>query len=283
MNIIKISSDDFVCTLAADTPASMEVEAGSVVEIHCRSACDRKVGPGPVRADTSNPCTGPIGVRGAKPGQALKFEITRVEAESPGYVASDWDGGMQAVEINDGVVDFHGIRIPADGMMGVLGLAPAEGEWQTMDAGPFGGNMDIKDVAAGATVYMPVFQPGGKFIVGDVHAVMGDGEIGGQGLEAAATVTMRVDIEPEPMSDRIYIRRNDCFMTVGWGEKIEDAVKDASVEMTKIIGNTGVLSEFNARKFLGLAGETLFGQHCCPIKTVRVSVPTKYIPALGEK
>ena len=60
-----------------------------------------------------------------------------------------------------------------------------------MDAGPFGGNMDIRDVAAGASVFLPVARPGGHFVLGDIHAAMGDGEIGGQGLETAATVTLR--------------------------------------------------------------------------------------------
>jgi hypothetical protein len=69
-------------------------------------------------------------------------------------------------------------------------------------------------------------------------------------------------------------------MVIGCAERIEDAVRDAAVAMMKILEGAGVLDEFNAMKFLGLAGETLFGQHCCPIKSVRVSVPLKYVPAL---
>ncbi len=278
--MIEIASDEFVCELGADTPAAVEVAPGSTLRIHCRNAGDRDVGPGPVRAPDANPGTGPVAVTGAQPGAALKFEILDVVPESPGYISAGWKGGSQAVEIRGGAAIFHGIEIPVRAMIGVLGVAPAAGAWNTMDAGPFGGNMDTNDVAPRAAVYLPVFQPGGKFIIGDVHAVMGDGEIGGQGLEVAATVTLRVGVEPEPISDHVYIYRDDRLMIVGAAERVEDAVKDAAVAMMKVIEKAGIMDEFQAMKFLGLAGETLFGQHCCPIKTVRVAVPLKHLPAL---
>ncbi len=277
---IEITSGAFVCDLSADTPAAVEVKPGSTVRVHCRSACDRLVGPGPVRASAANPATGPIAVAGAQPGQALKLEIIHIEPVSPGYVSAGWEGGMQAVEIREGKADFHGIEVPVAPMIGVLGVAPASGSWNTLAAGCFGGNMDTNDVARGATVFLPVFQPGGRFVLGDVHAVMGDGEIGGQGLECAAAVTMRVGVEPRPLTDRVYLVRNDRLMVIGAADKIEDAVRDAAVTMMKIIEDAGILDEFNAMKLLGLAGETLFGEHCCPVKTVRVAIPLEYIPAL---
>ncbi len=283
MKAIRITSERFTCELAAEAAAAHEVPPGSTLRIHCRHANDRNVGPGPVRATAANPGTGPIAVTGAKPGEALKFEILEVVPESPGHVSAGWKGGSQAVEIVDGRAVFHGVRIPIRPMIGVLGVAPASGSWKTMDCGPYGGNMDTNDVAAGATVYIPVFQPGGRFILGDVHAVMGDGEIGGQGLECAAAVTMRVDVEPKPISDHIYLYRDDRLMVIGCAESIEEAVRDAAVAMMKLIENAGIMDEFNAMKLLGLAGETLFCQHCCPIKSVRVAVPLEYLPALRPK
>jgi len=278
--MIEIDSEKFTCELAADAVAAHEVAPGTTLRIHCRNAGDRNIGTGRVRATAANPGTGPIAVTGARPGQALRFEIIEVAPESPGYVSAGWDGGSQAVEIVDRHALYKGLRIPIDPMIGVLGVAPGQGSWNTMDAGPYGGNMDTRDVAAGAAVCVPVFQPGGLFILGDVHAVMGDGEIGGQGLEAAATVTLRVDLEPAPLTDRVYLYRADELMIVGAAERLEDAVRDASVAMMKVIAGATDLDEFSAMKFLGLAGRTLFGQHCCPIKTVRVAVPLSYLPAL---
>jgi len=281
--VIEIASDKYVCEFPAETPAAVEVPAGATLRIHCRGACDRITGVAGDRAPAANPATGPVAVAGATPGQALKVEIIDVEPESPGYVGAGWDGGMQAVEIVAGQAVFHGIEVPIAPMVGVLGVAPAAGAWDTMAAGPYGGNMDTNDIAGDATVYLPVFQPGGRFVLGDVHAVMGDGEIGGQGLECAATVTMRVDVEPAPISDHVYLYRDDQLMVVAAAETVEAAVRDAAVEMMKIIERAGVLDEFNAMKLLGLAGRTLFGQHCCPIKTVRVALPLKYLPGVRVK
>jgi len=280
IDTIDVPSDRYTCELSADAVPAVEVPPGSVLRVHCRSAADRLIGPGPDRADRANPATGPVAVAGASPGQALKVEILSIEPESPGHLSAGWKGGMQEVPIADGQADFHGIRIPLRPMIGVLGVAPESGSWVTMDCGPYGGNMDTNDVAAGATVYLPVSQPGGLLVLGDCHAVMGDGEIGGQGLEVAATVNLRVGIEPEPISRHVYLVRDGRLMVVGCGERIADAVKDAALEMMAILERAGVLDEFNAMKLLGLAGETLFGQHCCPIKSVRVSLPLKYAPPL---
>jgi len=281
MDRLRIDSDAFVCELAADTPAAAKVPAGAVLEVHCRSAADRLVGPGPVRADRPNPGTGPIAVTGAQPGQALRFEILDVVPESPGVLSAGWDGGQQFVDIRDGCALFHGLSVPIAPMIGVLGVAPAAGAWETMAAGPFGGNMDTNDVCPGSAVVIPIHQPGGRFVLGDVHAVMGDGEIGGQGLECAATVTLRVDVVAEPISDHILVFRDGRVMTVGSAERLEDAVRDASLAMMKLVERFAGLDEFNAMKLLGLAADTRFGQHCCPMKTVQVSISGEYLPGAG--
>ena len=60
-------------------------------------------------------------------------------------------------------------------------------------AGDFGGNLDAADVTAGATIHLPVFRPGALFYFGDFHALQGDGEIAGSGLESTADVTFQFD------------------------------------------------------------------------------------------
>ena len=278
---IHVSSDRFVCELSAEAEPILEVPPGSALNVYCRSALDYAVGPGPVRAASANPSTGPIAVTSAQPGQALRLDIFDIVPEPIGYVAAGPEGGHRKVEISSGEAVFaESIRIPIAPMIGVLGVAPAEGSWQTMDCGPFGGNLDTNDVAVGATVLLPVFQPGGLFVLGDVHAVMGDGEIGGQGLEVAAQVTVRVDIEPEPVSSGIYLFRNEQIMTIGTAESLDEACHRAARAMASIIAEATCLDEFSARKFLGLAGQLRVGQQCCTTKSARVAVPLRYLPNL---
>ena len=73
MDVIEIGSDRFTCDLSAGTPAAVEVAPGSTLRVHCRSAADRLVGPGPVRAEAANPGTGPIAVTGAEPVRLQHF------------------------------------------------------------------------------------------------------------------------------------------------------------------------------------------------------------------
>ncbi len=282
MATIEIGDDRFVCELAADAEPAAEVGPGTTVRVRCRHACDRAVGPGPVRAEAPNPATGPIAVAGAMPRQALRVEILAIEPDPVGHVAASPDGSMRPIPIQDGLACFDdAIRIPIAPMIGVLGVAPDEGSWATMDCGPFGGNLDTNDVAAGATVWLPVFQPGGLLVLGDVHAVMGDGEIGGQGLEVAAEVTLRVGIEPEPLSGAVYLVRGGELMTLGTGETLGEACGRAAEAMARLVAEQCSMEPFAARKLLGLLGQLRIGQQCCRVKSARVAVPLACLPCLA--
>lgn len=290
---IEIASDRFVCELSADAEPLIEVPPGSVLRIHCRSACDRDVGPGPVRAEAANPSTGPIAVAGAEPGHALKVEVLDIVPAPVGHISAAPLGGgeprYREVPIRDGLAIFSdAARIPLAPMIGVLGTAPPEGSWSTMDCGfagsgtdrsVIGGNMDTNDVAPGASVFLPVFRPGGLLVVGDVHAVMGDGEIGGQGLEVAAEVVLRVDIEERPLTGGVYLYRDDMLMTLGAAPTLDDACAMAARAMAGILERAGVADGFTAMKLLGLAGQVRVGELCCPTKTARVAVPLSLVPA----
>ena len=92
-----------------------------------------------------------------------------------------------------------GIVIPFEPFCGVMGVAPAEpGELSTIPPRRNGGNLDIRQLVKGTTVYFPVLAPGALFSCGDVHAAQGDGEVCGSGIECEATVTLRFDLMKGP-------------------------------------------------------------------------------------
>jgi amidase len=284
MATIDITDECFTCGLSADAAPAFTVRPGDVLRVRCRSALDRAVGPGPVRADRPNPATGPVAVAGAQPGQALRLDILEICCNDVGHVSGSPDGEPRAIPIEEGCAVFApDIRVPLAPMIGVLGVAPAQGSWSTMACGPYGGNLDTNDIAPGATVLLPVFRPGGLFVLGDVHAVMGDGEIGGQGLEVAAEVSLRAGVEPTPPSKALVIIRSDDVMTVGTGDTLDDASRAAVTAMASLIAATHSMDEFQARKFLGLAGHLRVGQQCCPTKSARVAVPLGFLPSLRER
>ena len=109
---------------------------------------------------------------------------------------------------------------------------------------------------------------------------MGDGEIGGQGLEAAATVDLRLSVDHAPIAPGIHLVRRGRVMTVGAAPTLEQAIDQATQAMIYLVTEFGTMNAFHARKFLGLAADTLIGQHCCPIKTVRVALDLQHLPGL---
>src|SRR5215212_5780863 len=153
--------------------------------------------------------TGPVAVVGAEPGDTLAVDIVEVVPAAWGWTAcGPGDGGgllqdeweewvLHVWDLRNGeaAVFAPGIRVPLAPFCGVMGIAPAEpGRHRTAPPRQVGGNLDIRQLTAGATLYLPVLVPGGLFSVGDAHAAQGDGEVAGTGIETDATVTLRFSL-----------------------------------------------------------------------------------------
>lgn len=173
--------------------------------------------------------TGPIYVEGAEPGDVLEIQILDVRTRVPwgvnntsptgGVFSRDYPGARPddtppdleparhlirtGMEADQEVAFFSDdIRIPLRPFFGILAVAPdpvlgepgvtVEGVQSSRPPGAFGGNMDVKDLTAGTTVYLPVFHPGARFYVGDPHGAQGDGEVSGTAIEQSLTGTFRL-------------------------------------------------------------------------------------------
>ncbi|MCL2774476.1 MAG: acetamidase/formamidase family protein, partial [Oscillospiraceae bacterium] len=145
--------------------------------------------------DRPNPATGPIYVNGAMPGDTLEVEVHDIKILSKGFLSVPNNGSYMEVEVEsrlDGNLrvlknELYNNKIfPAKPMIGVIGVAaPVDsgGEHFSVETGNYGGNMDNNAITAGVKVYLPVFVDGALLGIGDIHAVMGDGEVFGQGVE----------------------------------------------------------------------------------------------------
>ena len=149
-----------------------------------------------------NPATGPVAVVGATSGDTLAVEIMDIDMDDRGVIVTGhgmgWLGddiegyATRILPVAHGEVRFGTLRLPARPMIGVIGVATERDVIPTGTAHRHGGNMDTKEIGVGATVYLPVFQPGALLAMGDVHAVMGDGEICVSACEIGARITTRV-------------------------------------------------------------------------------------------
>ena len=198
-------------------PPRLEIDPGDTVVFDTRDAADGYyssasthadvIGRGPFRG---HPLTGPVRVRGARPGHTLVVEVLDVRP------ALDW--GWTAIrpgrgllpeadfakpylniwDLADGTLARMGgaVAVPIEAFPGVMGVALDEpGGHSTMPPRRNGGNMDIRQLAAGSTLFLPVLVDGALFSVGDAHAAQGDGEVCITAVEMSARVTLRIGLD----------------------------------------------------------------------------------------
>jgi acetamidase/formamidase len=197
-------------------PPRLEIEPGDTVVFDTRDAADRYYRPTSTHADVlargpfrGHPLTGPVRVRGARPGDVLVVEILEVKPAEFGWTAirpgrgllPESDFGkpfLQIWDLSDGTHARAGgrVAVPIAPFPGVMGTAlDVAGGHSTMPPRKNGGNMDIKQLTAGATLYLPVWMDGALFSVGDAHAIQGDGEVCVTAVEMGARITARFGLE----------------------------------------------------------------------------------------
>jgi acetamidase/formamidase len=176
-------------------------------------------------------------VRGAEPGDTLVIDIVEVKPKGwgysfvlPGFNLLKDDAAFQTPYLvhwdltGQGKVEFApkpSIVLPFEPFCGVMGLAPGEpGPHSTVPPRRVGGNLDIRQLVAGTTLFLPVEAPGGLFSCGDCHATQGDGEVCGTGIEMEAIVTLRFDLRKgENLPELRYQMRGamtGSWNTAGW-------------------------------------------------------------------
>ena len=227
----------------------------------------------PDDAPAGNLATGPVRVEGAKAGGALAVDILSLTPAGMGLVGRP--GGRLAEMPTDGLTVRFNERLsfPYEPMLGCLGTAPAEGRLELHLCADCGGNMDVRDVAPGATIFFPVFHDGGLLGAGDGHARQGDGEIGGQGVEIALDAILRCRPVSRRLIDRPYLVRGGSLMVIGWGETTDAAIHMAEDDMIRILVDHAGMEAWEADKLIGIGGEVRLGQVVCPTKTARAVVP----------
>ena len=201
----------------------------------------------PSKSRGPNLCT-VIEVEGAMPSDTLAVDIIAVRPGKLGYTGfagwrnrlsqqiypNDWDVVTKTVEIcEDHVKWSEELKLPIRPMIGTIATAPAEGKQTAQYAYENGGNMDVQEVTAGTTIYLPVNVPGALLHVGDCHAIMGDGEIPhGGAIECQAEVMMRVRLIKGYRSRKwIRMENDEYIMTIANNIRIKDSFCEAVHEL----------------------------------------------------
>jgi len=291
-----ISSDNYMHAMSADNPAVMTVPSGSKIVFETHDALHGQVqneenGLDNMDWERVNPATGPVAIEGAEPGDSLKITIEKIECDDTGVMAAIDGFGALADDIDkpsvkilkildDRIPFMEGVDLPLKPMIGVIGTAPAVGTVSCQVPDHHGGNLDCKLVAPGNILYLPVFHPGALLAMGDVHACMGDGEIMGTGVEAAAKVHVTVElIKGQTISDPI-LETPDTIYSLVSDETLELASIRAIKNIRDMIAEIQNIDKNTAGMLISAIGDLEICQIVDPKLTVRFGVPKSLVSAI---
>ncbi len=257
----------------------------------------------------SNPVIGPIYVEGAEEGDLLAVHIRSIRltrefaiskqgprfgsltGEAPGKallynepVPLIWYEWKLDLKRNTAALELPGSRIgrvevPLAPFIGSIGVAPRFGRTETtLTPGEFGGNMDFRDLAAGATLYLPVWVRGAYLSFGDVHALQGDGEVNGTALEVTAEVSLQVEVVKGGKAEWPRLVDERYIMTIGSARPLEDCIRISQLELLGwLTGEYGFQRE-EAWQLMAQVGEIRIANMVDPAYTAASAFPRKYLP-----
>ncbi len=234
-----------------------------------------------------NPATGPVFVEGAERGDLLKVKIFDIALDQAGFcVTVPGEGALgervhkattRMIRFQEGFFRFRGLRIPARPMVGVIGVAPLEGEFPTGSPWKHGGNMDTSDITEGSIVYFPVNQKGALLALGDCHGVMGDGEVCVSGCEMNAEVTVKIDLIKNVSISWPIVETREHTMIIVSGDSVDNALKEATDQVVTLLEKSLKISWDDAYILASLAVDLKVSQIVDPKKTVRAAIPKTII------
>ncbi|HZQ06436.1 MAG TPA: acetamidase/formamidase family protein [Anaerolineae bacterium] len=223
-----------------------------------------------------NPQTGPFYVEGAEPGDTLVVHLDRIvpnremgwayNSVAPNVVDPDYIHELPERALTDWKIDREAwtatlistetklgkLVLPLSPMIGCFGVAPANGQAiSTATSGEHGGNMDYRGFVQGVTVYFPVFVPGALFHIGDGHAIQGDGEIVGTGIEISMDVQFTIHLIKHKKINWPRGENDESIFTVGNARPLDQATQHATTEMLRWLQTDYALDPIGASTLLG--------------------------------
>ncbi len=256
--------------------------------------------------ERGNPQTGPFYIESAEPGDTLSVHFDRIVPNrkigrtatvvapnvlDPHYVASEMPEGGRAewhVDVEKWTAtlitpetQLGKLTLPLEPMVGCFGVAPPRGQAiSTATSSTHGGNMDYRGFKEGVTVYLPIFVPGALFHLGDGHAVQGDGEIVGTGIEISFDVRFTVEVLKGKSINWPRAENNDYILAAGNARPLDQAVQHATTELLRWLDELG-LEKSAAHILLGQAVEYDMGNVFDPAYTMVCKIKKSILRDIG--
>ncbi|SEO93339.1 acetamidase/formamidase family protein [Paenibacillus sp. OV219] len=256
-------------------------------------------------AARGNPMTGPFYVEEAMPGDTLAVQFESITPNrdwawttnmlAPAVIEPYVAAALPASDIVHWTVDvpqgvaflkepspgLAELKLPLRPFLGCFGVAPSNGQFiSTATSGEYGGNMDYKGLVAGTTVYFPVSSKGALFYLGDGHALQGDGEIIGTGLEISMDVRFTVSVQKGKMIGWPRGETDTHWFCIGNARPLDQALQHATTEMFRLLQEDFGLTSSEASLLLGQAVEYEIANMFNPAYSVVCKLPKSVLSQL---
>ncbi|HZL59952.1 MAG TPA: acetamidase/formamidase family protein [Stellaceae bacterium] len=231
----------------------------------------------------------PIFIEGAEPGDVLAVHVIKAVPRVPyGVNSSRMGKGTLPVEFNlnrsivipfdlkRGICHFAlGIEIPLRPFFGIMATGPALtlGKLNSAPPGPYGGNIDLNELTAGSTLYLPVHVPGALFMTGDGHAAQGDGEVNLTAIETSLTGTFRFELLKRKFWTLPRAETKTHWITMGLHETLDEALRIAVRETVKFLSEEHDLDPADAYALASVAIDFEVTQNVDGVKGIHAMIP----------
>jgi acetamidase/formamidase len=229
--------------------------------------------------------TGPIGIRGARPGDLLKVTVLETLQRVPYGIVSNRHGrgalpGEYPVDGERVLGGAHSIRFPLAPFLGIMGVAVAgDVRPHSVPPGPHGGNIDINLLTVGSALYLPVQAEGALAYVGDPHFAQGDGEVALTAMEASLRATLRFDVLTQNDALEAFgalvgplVETTDYLVPTGMDEDLDEAVKSCVRAAIALLQARFSLDAAHAYAYLSAATDFNISQVVDIVKGVHAKI-----------
>ena len=289
----QLSREHHIYVLEPGSDPAITIDSGEEIIVETWDAFEGERDPVALEANLlKGPATGPIYVNGAEPGDALKIDFISITPKEQaahmvmpgrGFLDNDFTEAyptLIGLDSGDAVLP-SGVRIPMNPSMGLVATTPTYSQLTASDSGPYGGDIDMKELVEGSTLYLPVFEPGGMLAMGDCHAVVGDGAVAGTGAECAADTHVKVTVEKGMKINGPRALTPEYFVVLSHGEDLGPAMKQAVREMVDFLVIEKGLEPYDAYTLLSLAGDVRVSRTFRPISPVKMMLSSRVLGQLG--
>ncbi|WP_296603479.1 acetamidase/formamidase family protein [Nocardioides sp.] len=282
---------------------AMEIESGDVVDIETATHWGGRVTPETTLEDVMrlrtvefpgvgpHTLTGPIRVRGAKVGSVLKVDILELDVIDFGFnlnFPGEMGTGLLPDFVQEGALRMFAhdlermettlgdrVRMPLQPFLGIMGVAPESTERiTTVPPGSHGGNIDLRELVAGTTLYLPVWEEGAQFFIGDAHSRQGNGEVCLTAIETAMkSAKLRLTVLDDLRLDGPMAETPDAWISMGLHADLLEASRQAVRNMIELLGREYGLGTTDAYGLCSMMGDLAVTQVVNVTRGAHMSMP----------